>query len=753
MIKRRVDLPLLPGQNPADGQPCLDAQVLVFLLDDQPLSGRLYSLNTDDEMLILMEDHGQVKSVPFSRIRYVQLGFDRSVISAALHSILHAVQQPYQLVFIDQTSLTGSANHFMSDQMGIHIVTMLGDSVRRVFVPHNALASYRLDPVSVETPLIAPANEGPTRGAATFTQTDALINSEQLRQMLDHQSSYLCNSYARNKLLGQILISEGLIDEPTLSKVLGQQRDQPGVKLGVLMKQLGVLSTEQIHLVLARKLGVPFVELKRFDLDLSVLNTVPTDLVRQYLVIPLAIYKGRLVVAMEDPTDNEAVGAIRFITGKLLEPVIATQEDIEAAIERYYGSEDAGIDEEVAKESHDQEQKRHLLELREAERLAHEKPIVRLVQAMIIDAVRKHASDIHIRPLENEVYLLFRIDGTLIQMRSLSKSLLPAIVSRIKILGRMDVAEHRLPQDGRAHVSDRDDQVDLRISVVPTVNGESVVIRLLNSKVGLRRVSELGFTPRDQELFIDLLHKSFGMLLVTGPTGSGKSTTLYAALQEVIDQNVNIITVEDPVEYHIDNIEQIQVNSAPGYTFAEALRHILRHDPDVIMIGEIRDRETAKIAVESALTGHLVLSTLHTNSAAAAVTRLLEMGLESYLLSSTLQGVLAQRLVRKNCPHCSAEEPVDSAVRRFLNVADDEVFYRGTGCDACHHTGFSGRMAVYELLMISPAIRVLIEKGNATEVLMEAALREGMTSLTANALARARTRETSLSEVYRVRLE
>ncbi len=316
----------------------------------------------------------------------------------------------------------------------------------------------------------------------------------------------------------------------------------------------------------------------------------------------------------------------------------------------------------------------------------------------------------------------------------------------------MNIAERRVPQDGRARVVEGGNVVDLRISIIPTVEGESVVIRLLNTEVGLKTISELGFSERDLPVFSDLIHKSYGIILVTGPTGSGKSTTLYAALEEVRKQNVNIITVEDPVEYHIPGIEQIQVNSAIGFTFARALRNILRHDPDVIMIGEIRDEETARIAVQSALTGHLVLSTLHTNDASGAVTRLMDMGIESYLLSSSLLGVLAQRLMRRNCIECAREEDVEPGIRISLGVPKDEVFYKGAGCERCNGTGYSGRLAVYELLLVTSGLRRLIKEGVASEQIQREAAKEGMVPLTANALSQARIGVTSLEEVYRVRL-
>ncbi|WP_197479755.1 GspE/PulE family protein, partial [Oleiphilus sp. HI0132] len=324
---------------------------------------------------------------------------------------------------------------------------------------------------------------------------------------------------------------------------------------------------------------------------------------------------------------------------------------------------------------------------------------------LIADAVTRRASDIHIRPKEKSVDILYRIDGSLLKIRNFDIKMLPAAVARIKIISGMNIAEHRLPQDGRTKITSKDKSIDLRVSIMPTIHGESVVIRLLDTSTSINNIDAIGFNEKDSELFTQLVNKSSGLILVTGPTGSGKSTTLYAALESIKQREINIITVEDPVEFHIDDILQIQVNNAIDYSFARALKNILRHDPDAIMIGEIRDEETAKMAVESSLTGHLVLSTLHTNSAASTITRLLEIGVQAYLLNATLLAVLAQRLVKRNCPHCLEEEQVSPIVRKALGLSEDEVFYQGAGCDNCHMTGHKGRVAVYELLTLSPDIR------------------------------------------------
>jgi len=539
-------------------------------------------------------------------------------------------------------------------------------------------------------------------------------------------------------------------NEHTLDQALEiQKKDKRG--LTEIFTTLGVADSEAVYLALAHRFGVPFVRLRDFPIEPAALSGVPESVARSSRFVPLMLHKGRLVAATADPTHADTIKTLRFVSGYGVDFALATPRDIEQAIDKHYRSEaEARIFDALQALTSKEELNEH--DVREAERLGQEKPVVQLVDNIITDAIRRRASDIHVHPEDHHVDLLFRIDGNLNAVHRFPKSLHAAVVSRIKILGRMNIAERRLPQDGRVQVSENNALIDLRVSIIPTVRGESVVIRILNTNAGLKALGELGFNARDQHVFTDLLNKSYGMLLVTGPTGCGKTTTLYAALQEIKKRNVNIITIEDPVEYRIDGIEQIQVHSGIGFTFARALRNILRHDPNVVMIGEIRDKETATIAVESALTGHLVLSTLHTNDAAGAVIRLIEMGIEPYLVSSSLLGVLAQRLVRRNCPHCLREESIDAGVRAALGIQLDEVFYRGGGCDACHNTGYSGRFAVYELLQITEAMRGELVGGVSAAKLRALAVTDGMNLLTQQALTQARQHKTSLAEVYRVRL-
>ncbi|MCC5858277.1 MAG: Flp pilus assembly complex ATPase component TadA [Ectothiorhodospiraceae bacterium] len=584
----------------------------------------------------------------------------------------------------------------------------------------------------------------------TLTAHDAVRNEiiTSPAQLRSHrQGDYRLNS----KRLGGVLVEMGALTAELADTDLQIGR-RPGERIGEYLSRKGWVTSDQVYLALAQRFGVPYVRLRDFTVEPQALRFVPGKFARQHMVMPLVLDKQRLIIAMTNPADTDLLAMLHFMTGRAVEVALASQDDISFSISVHYGDEEVKTALEML-EVESASMEAGTPSARDTEASANEKPVVRLVHNLITDAVIRRASDIHIRPREHGVDVHFRVDGMLRKEREFSKSLLPAVVGRIKILGRMDIAERRLPQDGRSRIRYQDKEVDLRLSVIPGLYGESVVIRLLDIQFAMGKLEDLGFQGEDARRIQHLLTRNNGIFLVTGPTGSGKSTTLYTALGEVQRQNVNIITVEDPVEYHVDGITQIQVNHVPGYTFARALRHILRHDPDVIMVGEIRDPETAKMAVESALTGHLVLSTLHTNNAATTVTRLLEIGIEPYLLNSSLLGVLAQRLVRCNCQQCLVEEEVDPDVRKLVGAGPDTRFFRGAGCDACHQTGIRGRRAAYELLEVSVALRELVvAEASAADIQIQA-VRDGMTPLTRHALHLAEQRIIPLSEVYRVRLE
>jgi type IV pilus assembly protein PilB len=502
----------------------------------------------------------------------------------------------------------------------------------------------------------------------------------------------------------------------------------------------------------ARRLGLPLVRMTALKPDPAAVALITPQLARQWRVVPLQTHKGMVAVAMEDPGESNVQAMLDFLSRDRIVPMVATPRDISDGIARYYDRlEDQSVLRELGLDpgstgAETSEQ--------ESQRLAKERPVVRIVATLIADAVERRASDIHLRPGEHGTDVLYRIDDELVPVRRLLRALHPAVSSRIKVLGGMNLAEHRKPQDGRASFTlDDGRKVDLRISALPTVFGESVVVRLLDTDESLWSLDQLGLSAQDRQRVDDVMERSHGMFLATGPTGCGKSTTLYAMLLELRKQRINVLTIEDPVEFHIEDIQQMQVNRAADFTFANAMRNFLRHDPDVIMVGEIRDRETADIAVESALTGHLMLSTLHTNTAATTVTRMLDLGVEAYLLRASLLAVMSQRLVRLTCAHCREVEPVDMHIREALEVAPDEVFYIGRGCPHCNGLGVYRRQAVYELMVMSPRLRALIVPGAEADTIHRVAIEEGMVPITRAAVNLARAGTISLAEAWRVRAD
>jgi len=548
--------------------------------------------------------------------------------------------------------------------------------------------------------------------------------------------------------LGQTLLKKNLIQPESLRQALRVQLSTHNKRLGEILVEMGAITKEAIQRALMEDANLMRVQLDDFDIDLQVLGLVPVSIANDLHLIPLMYFKDALVFAVSEIPDEQSRALLRFTVDHRLIFVLAKREEIDQAIRHWYPnfSEDMEL-ENLEQTTADLEDEQRIWS--NADQLAKKAPLVRLVDSIIRDAIHQHASDIHLRPSEKLVDLLFRIDGTLINIRQFKIGLLPAMVSRIKILSRLNIAEHRIPQDGRIKIKEADNNIDLRISIIPMQFGESVVIRVLNKNEGLRSIDQIGFDPLDRELFHDLIKRSYGIILVTGPTGSGKSTTLYAALQEVSRENLNVITVEDPIEYELANTRQIQLEQHINFGFPQALRHILRHDPDIIMIGEMRDLETCKIAIESALTGHLVLSTLHTNDAPSALIRLMEIGIAPYMIQSAVIGVLAQRLVRCNCGECLTEEPVTEMVRKNLQLLPEEKFYRGTGCKHCHFTGFAGRKAIYELMVVNDALRNLIQIGTPTETLRAMAVQNGMTTMPTHAIQLARQKKISIAEVYR----
>lgn len=559
--------------------------------------------------------------------------------------------------------------------------------------------------------------------------------------------------FGRKKMrLGDVLINNGAITMDQLKQALEAQKGT-GRMLGEVLVDEGILTAEEIAQALSNQMHLPFVDLKRVDVPDEILNLVPVNVLKKNKVFPYAYAPGNpnvLQVAMVDPMDMNAMDDIYIITNLQVEPAVTTTRDIMLAIDQYYGQEDMNaVLESYANEKTMAEEQ--MMDV-EATENVNSSPIVQLTREMIDSAVRQRASDIHIEPMEHKVRIRYRIDGTLYEKASYSSKLLPAIVARIKIIGGMDISEKRKPQDGRiTQVVDRQ-EYDIRVSVLPTVFGEKVVMRLTSKTALTKEKSQLGLKPEELVQFDRILRNPHGILLVTGPTGSGKSTTLYTALSELNQEDVNIITVEDPVEANIDGINQVHVNPKANLTFATALRSILRQDPDIIMIGEIRDQETASIAVQAAITGHLVVSTLHTNSAAGTITRLADMGVEPYLISDAVVGVIAQRLVRRLCPVCKRAKEATAEEKKMLSreAAENLTIYEPVGCPQCDQTGYKGRIGVYEIMEMTPKLKVIISKNGSSEDIKEQALSEGMHTLRMSATQYVLEGITSFNEMMKV---
>ena len=561
-------------------------------------------------------------------------------------------------------------------------------------------------------------------------------------------------SVGRKKIrIGDVLVAAGAITEEQLQEGLAKQKET-GRKLGNALVDLGFISNDMLITVLTTQLGIDYIELKGAKIEEKVIHMVPENMVTKYQAIPIEIDPDNpniLKVAMADPMDIMAMDDIGLVTNLQVEPMLASEEGIRNAIDKYYGSAQAM----EAAEAYRQEQQNVLGggDEEEGNEEIDNSPIVLLVKQIIEGGVRRRGSDIHIEALENSVRVRYRIDRALKQVMSYDLSILAGITARIKIIGGMDIAEKRKPQDGRITIMVDRREFDVRVSILPTVFGEKTVMRL-TSKDGLTKPkSALGFDAEQEKVFDNILSNPHGIILVTGPTGSGKSTTLYTSLSELNTEDVNIITVEDPVEANINGINQVQVNNKADMTFAAALRSILRQDPDIIMIGEIRDGETAGIAVQAAITGHLVVSTLHTNSAASTITRLIDMGIESYIAGDAVVGVIAQRLVRRLCTTCKQPRLVEDDERVQLGVPADEedvIIYEPQGCPLCNDTGYSGRIGVYEMMPVSRELQAVIASGATADVIEKQALKEGMLTLKMGAAKHVLDGITSIAEMNKI---
>ena len=557
--------------------------------------------------------------------------------------------------------------------------------------------------------------------------------------------------------LGEMLLKANLITRDQLEQAIAQQKISGG-RIGTILTKLCSVKEEDITRCLAEKYGIPYIDLDTQTIDPEVIRLIHPGIIQKHLVMPVAKRGTTLIMAMADPTNVLAVDDTKFVTGMKVELMVATESAVRRAIDRYYDSsetlqnviasiEDAGM--EVMEEQADAN-----LNIGDLKQAVEEAPVVKLVNLILAEAIKKEASDIHAEPYEKVFRVRFRIDGVLYEVMTPPMSLRNAIISRLKIMADLDISERRLPQDGRMKVKYKGREVDFRVSTLPTLFGEKVVMRLLDKSNLKLDLSKLGFEPKALADFEEAIRAPYGMILVTGPTGSGKTTTLYSALDRLNQPETNIMTAEDPVEFNIKGINQVQIRETIGLNFATALRSFLRQDPDVIMVGEIRDYETAEIAVKAALTGHLVLSTLHTNDAPSAVTRLLNMGIERFLVASSVILILAQRLLRRICMHC--KDPVVVAPHALVDIglsaeeAASITCYKGHGCEACSGTGYKGRIAIYEVMTLSPELRDMVLSGASALEIKRGAIQQGMRTLRMSGLEKLKEGMTTVEEVVRV---
>ncbi len=554
--------------------------------------------------------------------------------------------------------------------------------------------------------------------------------------------------------LGDILVRDGLITADQLKRALAEQRSS-GMRLGYTLVKLGFIEETEITKMLARQYRMPAVDLSRFEVDPKILKLISSDIANKYTVLPLKREGRTLTIAIADPNNVAAIEDIKFITRCDIFPVIAGDYTLRNAIDRYYQQSDAQLasllksvedegasDLEVVEEQQDEEVK--------ASELAEDAPVVKLINGLLTDAVKRGASDIHIEPFEHEMRVRYRVDGALQEVMKPPIKMRAALTSRVKIMAQLNIAERRVPQDGRIKLKMGNRVIDFRVSTLPVLFGEKIVLRILDKGNLTFDLSKFGFEAKAEADLMKAVLNPYGMVLVTGPTGSGKTTTLYSALSKINTIEVNIMTAEDPVEYNLMGINQVLVRNEVGMTFAAALKAFLRQDPNIIMVGEIRDLETGSIAIKAALTGHLVLSTLHTNDAPSTITRMMDMGIEPFNVASAVNLIVAQRLVRRVCVDCKQQhEYTDEEMYAFGIDRNQGPFFKGTGCDTCNGSGYKGRQGIYEVMLLSSAVRRAILRGSSTEELREVAVSEGMLTLRMDGLVKVKKGVTTLEEVVK----
>jgi type IV pilus assembly protein PilB len=564
------------------------------------------------------------------------------------------------------------------------------------------------------------------------------------------------DNFVSKRKLGELLIESGLLTIDKLKDALENQKST-GKRLGEALIDMKIISEEEMAFSLAMQLKIPFIDLIDYSIKNDVMDCIPEEVCQKFMCIPLSMKNNILDVAMADPLDLHIMKDLQFITGYNIQPAISTQSQIMDKLQRYYHPErtikdvaDEFVEDGSLMEFLPEEEKK-IEEEADFESFK-DSPFIKMVDLIIRNAIKSGSSDVHIEAQENHVRVRNRIDGVLKDSIKLPKWTQPIIISRIKVLAGLNIAERRLPQDGRIKVKARNVSVDLRVSTLPTYYGEKAVIRILNKEEAFLSLDQLGLSQKNLTILTNFIRRPQGMVLITGPTGSGKTSTLYACMREMKSEEVNIISVEDPVEYELYGVNQVQINEKVGLSFPFILRSILRQDPNVIMIGEIRDEETAEIAVQASMTGHLVISTLHTNDAPAAVTRLIDIGIPPYLIASSLVGIAAQRLVRTICPDCKEEYVPNQDSLARLNLDQNDLpfkFYKGAGCLNCNNTGFKGRTAIEEIMIVGPKIRELIQSSATADTLREAAMAMGMTTLGISGMKKIERGVTTIEEVLK----
>ena len=552
--------------------------------------------------------------------------------------------------------------------------------------------------------------------------------------------------------LGQLLVNYNYITEEQLEEALEEQSGT-NKKLGQVLRELNYMSSDDLIEVLEYQLGVSHVNIGDYDIDPELGELIPEYLARRYQTVPLEIRHDRLRVAMADPTDLVAIDDLEMLSGHKIDPHIATPEEIEQVLNFIYSSDDEAqeVFDRLSQQHGPTQQEEMEVDDDDLQEMVEDAPIVRLTNMIMNESIKRGASDIHVEPQEDDVRVRYRVDGVLQEGMTAPKHSQAALISRFKIIADLDITKRRVPQDGRITITREGKEIDMRVSTLPTVNGEKVVIRLLNKEAKLMDINNLGFSETNMDYFLELVEQPHGIVLATGPTGSGKSTTLFAALNKLNTVEKNIVTIEDPVEFQIEGINQVHARSDIGRSFADTLRSILRQDPDIIMVGEIRDQETAQIAIRAALTGHLVLSTLHTNDAVSSITRLVDMGIPPYLVASTVNGVIAQRLVRRLCKDCLESYYPQQAVREALEIGESvELNRAGEGCGNCNNVAFRGRVALQEILVMDRVIKKMVLDGEDDQDIKDVAIDRGMITLKEDGKAKVIEGITSYEEMMRV---